>query len=162
MEPVARVRLKRCVFSAKCASFQDIECLQAFRSQYTATPGVNQDAARFFSSGSSPAPMMHAPSPFDLSALHHNLPASHAQSPVPAQSPMQSPPLQAGPAAWAADFLLQQPGQSISPSLAGKSAQRQGIPMSVEQNVTVMPQTAPSTYMPSVSHLNTRILQITN
>lgn len=135
--------------------------MQAFRSQYSATPGVNQDAARFFSSASSPAPMMQSPSAYDLSTLHHNLPASHSQTPTHAQSPIQPSPLQAGPAAWAADFL-QQPGSSVFSSQASQSAQRQGTSMSVEQNVPVMPQTAPNTMMSSMSHESGRKSKITD
>ncbi|KAI0706847.1 TPR-like protein [Cerioporus squamosus] len=118
---------------------------ETFRSQYSVAPGVNQDAARFFSPTASPAPAVA----FDLSALHRSLPASHSQSPQ-TQSPIQSPPLQAGPAAWAADFLQQQPGPSSSASLAG-GVQHQATPMAVEQTMSAVPQHVPNTYMPALS-----------
>ena len=124
---------------------------QAFRSRYSVLPGVNQDAARFFSSAASPPPAFAAPAAFDLSALHHSLPTSHSQTPIHAQSPIQSPSLQAGPAAWAADFLLQQPGTSASVSLTG-GAQRQATPMAVEQNMSTVQQHVPNTYMPGRSN----------
>ncbi|KAI0743482.1 TPR-like protein [Daedaleopsis nitida] len=124
---------------------------EAFRSQYIALPGVNQDAARFFSATPSPAPTMQSPSAFDLSALQRNLPISQTHTPVHAQTPVQSPSLQAGPAAWAADFLQHHPGPSLSSSMANRSMQRQGESMSVEQNIPVMPQTAPSTYRPNLA-----------
>ncbi|KAI1794109.1 TPR-like protein [Ganoderma leucocontextum] len=114
---------------------------ETFRSQYSAPPGVNQDAARFFAAAPSPVPALQAPSAFDLSSLHRNLPASHSPV-VHAQSPVHSPPLQAGPAPWAADFLQQVPGPSAS-SLAGKGVQRQGTPMSIEQHA--------SAFIPSMS-----------
>ncbi|RPD59867.1 TPR-like protein [Lentinus tigrinus ALCF2SS1-6] len=123
---------------------------EAFRSQYPLSPGVNQDAARFFSSAASPPPALASPAAFDFSALHRSLPVSHTQSPVPVQSPIQSPPLQAGPAAWSTDFLLQQPGPSASVSVTG-GAQRQATPMTVEQNMSPASQQVPNTYMPGLS-----------
>ncbi|TFK93757.1 TPR-like protein [Polyporus arcularius HHB13444] len=122
---------------------------EAFRSQYSVAPGVNHDAARFFSSTASPAPALSASAAFDLSVLHRNLPASHSQSPIHAQSPIQSPPLHAGPAAWAADFLQHQPVSSTSTALTG-GAQRQTTPMAVEQNMSA-PQQVPNTYKPGLS-----------
>ncbi|KAM5532856.1 hypothetical protein V8D89_013497 [Ganoderma adspersum] len=121
---------------------------EAFRSQYSAAPGVNQDAARFFGAAHSPVPILQTPSAFDLSTLNRNLPASHSQV-VQAQSPIHSPPLQAGPAAWAADFLQQAPGSSAS-ALAGKSVQRQETPMSIEEHPAVLPQGS-SSFMSSMS-----------
>ncbi|KAI0630331.1 hypothetical protein C8Q77DRAFT_1280414 [Trametes polyzona] len=124
---------------------------EAFRSQYSPAPGANQDAARFFSASPSPALAMPPSASFDMSALHHNLPAAHLQSPVHIQSPVHTPGLQAGPAAWAADFLQQQPGPSASHMLAGKSAERQATPMLLEQNMSPMTQTTPGAFVPSMA-----------
>ncbi|OSD06848.1 TPR-like protein [Trametes coccinea BRFM310] len=131
---------------------------ETFRSQYAPAPGVDQDAARFFSAGPSPAPALSAaPSSFDLSALHRNLPGAqfHSAPPTAAhmQSPMQSPPLQSvGPAAWAADFLQQQPGQqSASHLLAGKGVERQATPLSREHNMSPLTQSAPGAFVPAMT-----------
>ncbi|KAI0358408.1 TPR-like protein [Trametes cingulata] len=124
---------------------------ETFRSQYAPAPGVHQDAARFFSGSPSPAPALSAAPSFDMSALHRSLPASHLQTPVHMQSPAQTPALQAGPAAWAADFLQQQPGPSASHMLAGKALERQASPMAVEQNMSPMVQNAPGAFMPNVA-----------
>lgn len=85
---------------------------QAFRSQYAAAPGADQDAARFFSAAPAAAgPSSLGAAPYDLSALHTALPPLAA-----AQSPVQSPPALGAPAApWAADFLqLQGPSAQIA------------------------------------------------
>ncbi|OBZ68192.1 Peroxisomal targeting signal 1 receptor [Grifola frondosa] len=81
---------------------------ETFRTQYAAATGVSQDAAKFFSSHPSPAPLLSGPSTFDLSALHNSLPASHAQS------SLQAPPVQSFGAPWAADFLQQPRHTSLS------------------------------------------------
>ncbi|PIL36163.1 transporter [Ganoderma sinense ZZ0214-1] len=120
-----------------------------FRSQYSAAPGVNQDATRFFGATPSPVPALQTPSAFDLSSLHRDLPASHSQV-IQVQSPIHSPPLQVGPAAWAADFLQKAPGPSAS-AMAGKSVQRQETPISIEQDSSVLPNGASSTFMSSMS-----------
>ncbi|KAJ7703013.1 hypothetical protein B0H17DRAFT_1041257 [Mycena rosella] len=73
---------------------------ETFRSQQPAASGAAQDAAHFFSSG--PAPQL-ASGTFDLSALHGSLPLSQIASPGPFQHQQQ------GPAAWASDFMQQQP-----------------------------------------------------
>lgn len=95
--------------------------------------------------------MLPASNSFDLAALHRNLPASHVQSPVQMQSPIQSPGLQAGPAAWAADFMQQQPGHSASHMLAGKGVERQATPMLLEQNMSPVSQHVPGVAMSSAS-----------
>ncbi|KAI0645671.1 TPR-like protein [Trametes meyenii] len=121
---------------------------EAFRSQYSLAPGANQDAARFFSASSSPAPALTASASFDLSALHRSLPVSHPQTPTHMQAPTQTPSIQAGPAAWAADFLTQQPGPSASLMLSGKSIEHQTAPSALEQNMSTIPQNAPGAFMP--------------
>lgn len=66
----------------------------------------DQDAARFFSSSPAPASQLVAPIPFDLSALHHTLPAAHAQQKIPSIE------------SWASDFMRQQrPRQSSDPQI---------------------------------------------
>ncbi|KAJ6587094.1 hypothetical protein DFH09DRAFT_1142563 [Mycena vulgaris] len=72
---------------------------ETFRSQQAAALGAAQEAERFFSTG--PAPQL-AGGAFDLSALHGSLPLSQVSSPGPFQQ-------QQGPAAWASDFMQQQP-----------------------------------------------------
>ncbi|KAI0374062.1 TPR-like protein [Pilatotrama ljubarskyi] len=124
---------------------------ETFRSQYSPAPGVNQDAARFFSTSPSPAPALSTAPSFDLSALHRSLPASHLQTPVHMQSSAQTPTLQAGPAAWAADFLQQQPGSSASLIQVGKALERQATPMAVEQDMSPMMQNTPGAFMPSMA-----------
>ncbi|CDO70590.1 hypothetical protein BN946_scf184656.g4 [Trametes cinnabarina] len=129
---------------------------ETFRSQYLPAHGVDQDAAKFFSAGSSLAPALSAAaSTFDLSALHRNLPGAQLQSPSPTvhmQSPMQSPPLQsAGPAAWAADFLQQQPGQSASHLSSGKGVERQATPLSRELAMSPQTQSAPAAFVPAMT-----------
>ncbi|KAH9931071.1 TPR-like protein [Epithele typhae] len=119
---------------------------ETFRTQYSASPGVNQDAARFFSAGPSAVPNLSAPSPFDLSALHNNLPVAQTHVSPHVQSPIQSP-SQAAPAGWAADFLLQQPGASSSPWMMA----RQSTPMSMEQSMSPVPQNAPASFMPGMA-----------
>ncbi|TBU47668.1 TPR-like protein [Dichomitus squalens] len=123
---------------------------ETFRSQYSAAPGVNQDAARFFAAAPSPTPALQSPSAFDLSSLHRNLPISHSPS-AQIQSPMQSSPLQAGPAAWAADFLQQVPKQAAPSSLSGKAAQHQGMPVAMEQTASAVPRAASSGFVPGMS-----------
>ncbi|TBU33842.1 TPR-like protein [Dichomitus squalens] len=123
---------------------------ETFRSQYSAAPGVNQDAARFFAAAPSPTPALQSPSAFDLSSLHRNLPISHSPS-AQIQSPMQSSPLQAGPAAWAADFLQQVPKQAAPSSLSGKAAQHQGMPVAMEQTASAVPRAASSGFVPGES-----------
>ncbi|EMD37853.1 hypothetical protein CERSUDRAFT_114497 [Gelatoporia subvermispora B] len=87
---------------------------ETFRTQYTSASGANQEAAQFFAASSS-SQGIAAPSPFDISALQASLPAAHAHNSV------QSPPLQAPLAAWAADFLqhssAQSPVSSASPAV---------------------------------------------
>ncbi|KAI9062930.1 TPR-like protein [Trametes sanguinea] len=97
--------------------------------------------------------MSAAPSSFDLSALHRNLPGAQFHS-APPTAHMQSPPLQsAGPAAWAADFLQQQPGQQQSAShlLAGKGVERQATPLSREHNMSPLTQSALGAYVPAMA-----------
>ncbi|KAI8993043.1 TPR-like protein [Trametes punicea] len=122
---------------------------ETFRSQYSPAPGVDQDAARFFSASPSPALGLAAsPSPFDLSALHRNLPVAPLQSP----SPMQTPSLQpAGPAAWAADFLQRQPGTPGSHFVAMKGVERQATPLSRDHDFSPVMQSAPGTFLPSMT-----------
>ncbi|KAI0663535.1 TPR-like protein [Cubamyces menziesii] len=129
---------------------------ETFRSQYSPAPGVDQDAARFFSANHAPSPALSgAPTPFDLSALHRNLPAAHFQAPAPGvhmQSHPQAPVLQtSGPAAWAADFLQQQPGPSASHMLSGQGVERQATPLSREQTMSPMAQGTPGAFMPSMA-----------
>ncbi|KAI0675284.1 TPR-like protein [Trametes maxima] len=124
---------------------------EVFRSQYSPAPGANQDAARFFSANSSPATALPTSASFDLSALHRSLPASHLQTPIHMQPTAQAPSIQAGPTAWAADFLTQQPGPSASVMLAGKSIERQAAPTALEHNMSTIPQNAPGAFMPGMS-----------
>ncbi|KAJ7647128.1 hypothetical protein FB45DRAFT_1019399 [Roridomyces roridus] len=86
---------------------------EAFRSQQSAPSGSAQEAARFFSSG--PAPQLAGASAFDLSALNGSLPL--AQMPLQQQSH--------GPAAWAADFMIQRPQQTSSNSSSQVEMQRE-------------------------------------
>ncbi|KAI0775691.1 TPR-like protein [Trametes elegans] len=116
---------------------------ETFRSQYSPAPGVNQDAARFFSASPAPTYGMPPPSSFDLSALHRSLPISHGQSVVHMQSPTQTPSLQAGAAAWAADFLQQQPSE--------KAVERHAAPMTLEQNMSPVSQSSPGAFMSNMS-----------
>ncbi|KAL4249997.1 peroxisomal targeting signal receptor family protein [Abortiporus biennis] len=115
---------------------------ERFRSQYATSPGVDQDAARFFSSAHSPTQFTGSPA-FDMSAMHMSLP--------PAQSSaMMSPSQQTSAAPWAADFLQQQPGPSqLQNSSIGRpelQAQPQSnvIPASVTQAIS------PSTIQPGM------------
>ncbi|KAJ7188016.1 hypothetical protein C8R46DRAFT_1053356 [Mycena filopes] len=73
---------------------------ETFRSQNATLSAASQEAARFFSAG--PAPQL-AGGAFDLSALHASLPPAQLQS--RAFQPQQHAPA----AAWASDFLVQQP-----------------------------------------------------
>ncbi|KAJ7217874.1 hypothetical protein GGX14DRAFT_438704 [Mycena pura] len=77
---------------------QDRGLQQTFRSQQPVASGVVQEAARFFSP--QPAPQLTGAA-FDLSALHGSLP-----QPQLASSSFQQ---QQAHAAWASDFLQQQP-----------------------------------------------------
>ncbi|KAI0695451.1 hypothetical protein BC835DRAFT_1306007 [Cytidiella melzeri] len=86
---------------------------EVFRSQYTSTPGIDQDAARFFSAnvGSSSA----SPAPFDLSLMHNALPAtasSHAQTPL-----HSTPSMKVSSTAWASDFMQHPPGRETQSAL---------------------------------------------
>lgn len=69
-------------------------------------PGVDQDAARFFSSVQSPPNFASGSSPYDLSALHASLPSVHPQSPAQITQHAQV-------AQWATDFLQQQPPAAV-------------------------------------------------
>lgn len=82
---------------------------QTFRTQGPAR-GLDQDAARFFSSGPGPTPQIVAPIPFDLSLLQRSLP-----QPSPPQRYQQQ--LNPALASWVSDFLKQQPLQSSSPQI---------------------------------------------
>ncbi|KAI0063624.1 hypothetical protein BV25DRAFT_1824189 [Artomyces pyxidatus] len=83
---------------------------EAFRSEQAAAPGLEQDAARFFSGGAQPA--LAGPSAFDLAALRSALPA-----PTRVVSPLQ-PQAKTPLAPWAADFLVQTPRQGQGQGLA--------------------------------------------
>ncbi|KAK7687171.1 hypothetical protein QCA50_009675 [Cerrena zonata] len=83
---------------------------ETFRTQYAAAPGVEHDAAKFFSTNQSPAPMMAGPSAFDLSALHTSLPDQAPQHHFAAKSLGQS-----SSAPWASDFVQQQNTVSATP-----------------------------------------------
>ncbi|CAL1707360.1 unnamed protein product [Somion occarium] len=75
---------------------------ETFRSQYAAAPGVDRDAAHFFSKAHSPVPVMAGPSSYDLSALHKSLPeqAHTLQQPMTIMSQPT-----AAPSPWANDFM---------------------------------------------------------
>ena len=83
---------------------------QGFRSQYSANPTADQEAARFFSNNQVAAtPPLVGPSAYDLSALHTTLPA-YARAQPSVQTPPVSSPVPAV-AEWASDFLQHQPVQ---------------------------------------------------
>ncbi|KAJ7747335.1 hypothetical protein B0H16DRAFT_1663672 [Mycena metata] len=88
---------------------------ETFRSQQATPSGASQEAARFFSAG--PAPQLARGGAFDLSALHGSLP------PVQAFRPQLQPPVAA---AWASDFLLQQPVGSSKMQMEGQMQREMG------------------------------------
>ncbi|KAJ6625453.1 hypothetical protein B0H10DRAFT_2001373 [Mycena sp. CBHHK59/15] len=105
---------------------------ETFRSQQSVASGSHQDAARFFSAG--PAPQL-ASGAFDLSALHGSLPLPQVTSPRPFQQ--QQP----APAAWASDFMHQQP---VHVQKANVQMEAQMQPeMSPSPAVAVQPQGSP-------------------
>ncbi|KAJ7497473.1 hypothetical protein FB451DRAFT_1386718 [Mycena latifolia] len=103
---------------------------EVFRSQQSAASGAAQEAARFFSP--SPAPQL-ATGAFDLSALHGSLPMSQAAPPGPFQQ-------QQGSAAWASDFMQQQPVLVQKTSNAEMDAQMQRQMNTGSALSTVQPQ----------------------
>ncbi|KAF8894037.1 hypothetical protein BD779DRAFT_1609638 [Infundibulicybe gibba] len=111
----------------------------AFRTQHAGPSTPDQDAARFFSSSSSPTPQMVSAGPYDVSALRGALPLP--QAPLPVQSPLaqQQNPLNS----WASDFMQQQPAQPSQAHsvMAGVEVHREA--MSPQQNMPVMQQGGP-------------------
>ncbi|TFK44386.1 hypothetical protein BDQ12DRAFT_672889 [Crucibulum laeve] len=106
---------------------------EAFRSQHAGSSTPDQDAARFFSSSGSLAP--HLADAYDVSAMRGALPMSQmpaVQTPQPQQAPL---------AAWAADFVQQQPLQSpIAQTMSAKAGLEFQQDVHMQPHTTMVPQ----------------------
>ncbi|KAH9831276.1 TPR-like protein [Rhodofomes roseus] len=110
---------------------------EVFRSQYSATAGSSQDAARFFSTNQFSSAHASPVPAFDLAALHAALPHAHAQTPV--LTPQRQGPLSpVSSASWASDFL-QQPGKQ-SPVSQLPAAQSPVQAQAQQENIHGQPQ----------------------